>query len=161
MIKDIHLAVYGNVKILRGFCGRCERMALIRDDEFLCCGDLVLIDDSPKREKRMSDAVRRRKPLKLSVRKACLIEQDYRCLYCEQSFGGIVWLRGKQITLRVNWDHQVPFSFGHDNREENFAAACQVCNAWKSSLIFQSVDEVKIYVHQKWEQNRKAPTDLS
>lgn len=160
MITNLHLAVYGNTEVWRGFCTQCKRMALIVENEIQCCDAQVVIPDQPPRRKRMSIAENQRRRLKKRQRQACLEDQHYRCLYCEQSFGSIVWYKSKQITLKIVWDHQTPFAFSQDNRECNFVAACHICNAWKSALIFQSVDEVKIYVQQKWETHGKAPPDL-
>jgi len=53
--------------------------------------------------------------------------------------------------LCLEWDHQVPYSYSQNNHDANFLPACHLCNRWKSALIFQTVEEVKVYVATKWE----------
>jgi hypothetical protein len=87
----------------------------------------------------------RRKPGK-AVRDRILKRQGDRCLYCEHKFGDTVWRRGQQVTLRLNWDHLIPYAYLAANPDDNWVAACHVCNGIKSSAIFQSVQEARDYI---------------
>jgi len=59
---------------------------------------------------------------------------------------------GKQFYKLIPvWDHAEPFMFSQNNEANNFVASCSYCNGWKSSKIFQSLEEVKDYVRARWE----------
>lgn len=154
MVKDLHLALYGSKGLYRGYCTRCERYALILDGYIQCCDDHVEIDGECSTQKRMSSPTDKRGTASAKFRKQQLQEQDYRCIYCEQAFGSIVLYKRKVTSLQVRWDHRLPFAYSQDNQNSNFVAACQYCNGWKSSLIFQTIEEVRIYVQQKWEEQK-------
>ncbi len=83
-------------------------------------------------------------------RAAILDEQRGLCLYCENSFGTAVLRGGKGIVLRVVWDHFAPFSVFGDTTDENFVAACQVCNQFKGARIFQTVAEAADWLRRRW-----------
>jgi HNH endonuclease len=87
----------------------------------------------------------RRKPEK-AVQDRILGRQDGRCLYCGHRFGDTVWRHGQPVTLRLNWDHLIPYAYLAANPDDNWAAACHVCNGIKSSLIFQSVEDARDYI---------------
>ena len=155
MITDKHLALYGRVKLERAFCWECERHALIIDGKIQCCGQVVK-GDKIKAERRMTPPVKGRKQMGVRFKKKQLELQDYRCLYCRQAFGSIVYRATKKnyVRLQVNWDHRIPFAYGQDNGEENVVAACHVCNGWKADLIFMSLEQVRTYVQEKWKKER-------
>jgi 5-methylcytosine-specific restriction endonuclease McrA len=79
-----------------------------------------------------------------------LLGQNNCCIYCERRFGSVVFRNGKMITLKPQWEHILAFAYSHDNRLSNFAAACQVCNGLKQDLIFHSLEEIKVYLLNKW-----------
>ena len=55
--------------------------------------------------------------------------------------------------LLPNWDHLIPYSYSYSNADENFVAACSVCNAFKSSHIFISDEECKEFIQKKWDKH--------
>lgn len=144
-----HLAVYGNIHIVRADCYVCGRYALVVDGELQCCGRLI--ETEPSEIKRMSEPEARRRTPSAAHKKEILEAQNYRCLYCDVSLDGYVFYHGELRKVHLNWDHMAPYVYTLNNHAENFAATCQFCNAWKSSLIFKTVDEVRIYVEAKWE----------
>jgi hypothetical protein len=86
------------------------------------------------------------------------MEQDNRCLYCGQEFGTLVIRRGNDWNwLHVTWDHFVPYTYSERNEDENWVAACQLCNGYKSSLVFADVLEVRTYILNKAIKNRHDP----
>lgn len=153
-----HLALYGNIQLVRAVCYECGRYALVVDNEFQCCG--LSVEAAPTQVKRMSQPEAHRRWPSGKHRREILVAQNYRCLYCDVSLDGYVHYRGELRKVRLTWDHMAPYSYTLNNHPENFAASCQFCNAWKSSLIFKTVDEVRIYVEAKWqtERERKAAT---
>ena len=141
MARRGHLAIYGNTNLVRVYCGTCKGWTLVVDGLRGCCGREEA--HQPTTFQRMVEPqyIRRRPPLE--ARKRILAEQGDACLYCDRIFGSFNE-KGKRICLR--WDHLVPWSHTMNNRTDNFIAACQFCNAKKSNLIFQTVDEVRANV---------------
>jgi hypothetical protein len=86
-------------------------------------------------------------------------EQKFCCFYCDRRFGATVFRAGKPIALRINWDHVNPYAYSLNNHDQNFVAACHVCNGIKSSLIFRSTDEAKTHIAGRWQD--KGYTDVS
>lgn len=153
-----HLALYGNTQIVRAHCYQCKRFALVVDDILQCCDRRI--EASPTKVRRMSTPEERRRLPAKAQRERILEAQGYRCLYCDVSLNGYVTYHDKIKKVRLTWDHMAPYTYTLDNHAENFAATCQFCNAWKSSLIFKTVDEVRIYVATKWEAERESESEL-
>lgn len=86
----------------------------------------------------------------VSVQVALLEEQDNRCLYCGHKFGDLVVRKNNDWQwLELNWDHFVPYSYCASNHDDNWVAACHLCNSYKSDLLFKDVLEVRWYVFDK------------
>lgn len=147
-MKAAHLALYGNAAMVRQACPACETSAFVIDGFLACCGAVAA--QEPRRWKRMSESEYARRKITKQSMDQILSEQGHRCLYCERSFGSFARRKGKLIRLSVRWDHMVPFALTQNNAAENMAAACQVCNAWKSSLVFRTLDEARVYLSEKW-----------
>lgn len=147
-----HLALYGNVAIPRRYCESCRQWTLIVKGERTCCGKP---EDSPLgKVRRMSNARNIRKRPSARVASELLLIQESKCYYCGQVFGEPVWRYGARVRLQVNFDHVEPYTYSQNNGQYNFVAACHVCNGWKSSKMFQSIDVAKDYLVRKWEANR-------
>lgn len=87
-----------------------------------------------------------------------LEEQDNRCLYCGHKFGTLVTRGARvQVWLEVTWDHFIPFAYCGNNRDDNWVAACQLCNSYKSDLIFPGVLEIRDYIRDKAIANEHYP----
>lgn len=80
-------------------------------------------------------ARRRRKPGKW-IQVKVLAEQGNLCAYCDKYL----------LKSDTEWDHFIPYSYSGDNPDDNWVAACRRCNRLKSSMIFGSVDDVRIYI---------------
>lgn len=136
--------------IRREFCPSCHDETFVFDGKLDCCGrdadlsqDVIFI--------QVSEPERKRKLPPLSWRKMILEKQGNRCYYCEQEFGRMVYYKRRAHLLRYCWDHREAYAYSFNNRPENFVAACQLCNAWKSSKLFDSDEEIKLYVKEKWQ----------
>ncbi len=91
----------------------------------------------------------RRRPTS-SQREDILNRQGNRCLYCDNEFGARVRRLGKPVVLQLNWDHFVPYAYGQTNDGANWVAACHVCNGSKSGRMFDTVNEARIYIRERW-----------
>ena len=147
MTHKTHWALYGNVVLKRGYCVECKRFAIVLDNRLQCCD--ALLKESPTKVRRMSDVPLGRDVPSREVQRKILKEQEQRCLYCQRLFGSKLWRGRKEIALRVTWDHVSPFVYSLDNRDQNFAAACQVCNSLKSCKIFQTLEDARVYLTNK------------
>lgn len=138
------IALYGNVKMLRARCPKCGVTSLVIRGCTACCE--LEPESEPRQWQRMSQPLfARRRPPKEEA-KRILAEQNGCCLYCERTLGSFVHYKGRLRQLRLCWDHKVPWSHTMNNHEDNFAAACHLCNAMKSNLIFANVEEVQVHV---------------
>lgn len=151
MGRQAHVAIYGNVAMLRGHCPRCESLALVIDDAFACCGESAagLVAE---RKKRISEPEFCRKRPGPQAREEILKDQENLCFYCDRRFGSHVVKGSRIVRLSVQWDHWVPYSFAADNRAGNFVAACQICNGLKSNLHFMSRDEARARIALAWQE---------
>lgn len=75
--------------------------------------------------------------------------QKNRCYYCREEFGAIVSRKGKRVSLRLNWDHFVPFSYALEDRPNNFVAACHICNGIKGALVFQTKERAIEFIAER------------
>jgi hypothetical protein len=115
-----HVAMYGNIKILRGLCAKCKTYAFIIDKTFQCCSGSV--EDQVDKFKRMSNTSGKRKRPAVKTQKEILTQQQYRCLYCNIKFGDYYFKNTHMKISKLAWDHLVPFSYLQDNPYFNWAA---------------------------------------
>lgn len=80
------------------------------------------------------------------MRKHILELQQGLCFYCDRTLGGIYTRKKRQIQLKTEWDHMVPFAYSQNNSTDNFVAACHVCNSLKGALMFQDTEQAKLYL---------------
>lgn len=140
-----HLAVFGNVVVVRAFCSDCDGYYLVaRDGEFLCCG--AKYKREPRRIKREVEPENTRRLPPKADREDILKQQGNCCAYCDRRFGARVAHRRRKETLRPCWDHLVPFSYAQNNDGRNFVAACQICNGRKAAMMFQTMEEARVYL---------------
>ena len=143
-VKSSQISMYGNTCIEKAYCSSCKKYAFVLDGELQCCDTPV--ETVPTTLKRESEPWFKRIHLANADKDAILSNQDYRCFYCERPIGSTLFRKGKAVRLKVEYDHVTPFVFNADNKLPNFVAACHICNGHKSSKIFSSVDEAKIYL---------------
>jgi len=142
-----YIALYGNTRILKAYCRECEAWAFVIKGLLACCDSPFT--EAPVKFKREIEALDRRRLPPIAERRAQLIAQDYRCFYCERAFNSIICRGFRRVTLKLSWDHLVPYSFSRDNSAANFVAACHVCNHIKADICFETIAEAKIYIEAK------------
>ena len=141
--------LYGRIAIPKGYCKDCDSQAFILDGKFQCCD--AAATGSTTKVTRICDPIGRKIP-PLADRESILETQHQACFYCGRYFGSVVSRQGKQITLRIEWDHLVPYSYQSNNTTKNFVAACRICNRLKSSFMFQTLQEAQVYLLQRWKE---------
>jgi len=80
---------------------------------------------------------------------AILIEQRGCCLYCLLPLDGWIYLGVNSIDLTLNWDHMKPYVYLQDNPDDNWAAACQICNSIKNDLHFVTLEEARKHIRER------------
>ena len=141
-------ARYGNVLLKTTVCPDCKAESIVLDGEISCCG--LPADVQADREKIVVAPRFKRNRPSLARQREILEAQGNRCLYCENEFGTLVAVRGVMRRLGVAWDHLVPFSYSANNRDENFAAACGLCNGVKSNRVFETIEDARAFVKREW-----------
>jgi hypothetical protein len=80
-----------------------------------------------------------------------LVHQDYRCLYCMFNFGSVITRSlHKSVLTVMHWDHFVPFSYICYSPGDNWVAACNICNLYKQSLIYETLEEARTDIMDRW-----------
>lgn len=158
-----YIALYGNVALEKGYCPDCGSYAFVEKGILTCCDKIL--KDRPNTMEYVRECIpeqARRKP-SAKQRNKQLEEQDYRCFYCGRSIGSFVFRGDKAIMLRIHWDHLVPYALTQNNNNSNFVAACHICNLFKSSHVFQTVEEAQVYLAEKWEAKgyKNKPPDIA
>ena len=147
------LGMYGNVALVRAFWPECGVWAVVREGHLQCCYHRYGGD--PRRIKRMCESPQIRRCPSVEAAKEILDAQNNRCLYCDHEFGDAVFYKGRRRLIKLHWDHMVPWDYTQNNSDENFAAACSICNGIKSDLVFRTVEEVRLHVGVYWERYTK------
>lgn len=91
---------------------------------------------------------------RFSIQAKILNAQNYRCAYCTHPFGSVVLHKGRRIVTVLEWDHFVPYSYIQRNPDDNWLAACRVCNRLKSTDLFQSREEAAYSIMCRWEEKK-------
>lgn len=154
------MAWYGNVALVRAWCNDCQQMALIVDGAFACC-DRGFAGDRPTEHQRMIEAPPIRRLPPREERRKVLAEQGNCCIYCERTFGTFRRYHGRIRRLSLVWDHFVPWSHMRSNETRNFVAACSLCNAIKSNMIFNTIQEVRDHVEKAYNPRRAEVPEMS
>jgi 5-methylcytosine-specific restriction endonuclease McrA len=149
-MKPQILSLYGNVAIPKGYCPDCATYAFIINNKLQCC-DAPVARCSPTKIRRESEPEYIRKQPPKSTQKLLLEEQDYRCFYCNARFGDHRIYNGRERVIKLNWDHMVPWIYSQNNASANFVAACQHCNGLKKAMIFDTLDQARIYLNAELE----------
>jgi len=149
-MKADHLAMYGTVRMVRGTCPECEAVALVIQGQFACCGCLYE-KEMPSTHKRMVETDSERIQLSAGKRRELMVAQDFCCIYCLRRFGSVVKHKGRTRRLRAVIDHMEPWALTGHNQDWNLAAACHICNAWKGSRVFRTIEDARIYLVQRAE----------
>ena len=92
-----------------------------------------------------------------TAKERLLRSQRGRCFYCGLEFGDFFKVGIRLYPVRLHWEHLVPFAYAFNNADENFVAACDLCNQLKQDKVFDTINDAIIYVrHQR--KKRKYPS---
>jgi len=143
---------YGKVTMFRTSCPKCEEILFRPNLNFKC-------DVCAHRFQGTIESLRievtspgRRTPSK-NVKQQILDKQGHKCYWCDRKFGTAYFRYNSIRKILPNWDHVIPYSYGYSNADENFVAACSICNSFKSSHIFENDQRCKDYLKQRWDKH--------
>jgi hypothetical protein len=141
-MKKHSISLYGSVALERGYCENCKAMAIIKGGIFQCCDTPV--ENAPTKFERMSQPFYGRKTPTKADKDRIINKQGNKCFYCDVTFGSIRFRRGLPFTIKIEWDHKLPFAYSQNNHVDNFVASCHVCNGIKSDNLFQTIQSTSL-----------------
>lgn len=100
----------------------------------------------PKKFERESATTQRRKIPNREEREHILENQGYACFYCGVAFKSIRYRNNDPILIQLTWDHKLPYVIFQNSDPDNFVAACQVCNALKHDMVFQTLEDAQVFL---------------
>jgi 5-methylcytosine-specific restriction endonuclease McrA len=148
---DCCVAWYGRSGLLKSYCNKCKGYFFVVDNEFQCCGKEINEEKIVKGAFRISGSERGRISAKL--KRKILFSQKYRCHYCGIDLSKTWYYLDKYGDLReikINFDHFIPASYAANESFENLYATCNLCNKYKSSKIFNSIEHLRKYLQEKY-----------
>lgn len=150
-MKQVIKSLYGGVGLLRGKCPKCNKIAIILDKEYQCCG---LKSTKPKKEiiKRLITGQERRFQLPRTEKNKILNKQKHKCIYCEVDLIGSWYMsdtmkRPRKVT--IHFDHFIPWCYSRTSLPEEFIVSCNYCNMLKGSKFFEDINEAQTYILKK------------
>ena len=147
----------GSVSLIRFFCPVCKEYTLCDSNEIRCshCCIKSKIDQTIKRVRKIGEQKHKRVFSRALIRRKAE-EQNNRCYWCGRPFGmmymrGVLPLQGNLLhRLHIVGDHYIPYAYCQTTTKKNLVAACDRCNAFKSSKMFRTDDDVREYLRGKW-----------
>jgi len=143
---------YGKVIMFRTNCPKCEETLFQPNLDFTCgvCAHRFQGEIESLRIEVTSASRRTPSP---KLKQQILDRQGYKCYWCDRKFETIYFRYNSIRRLLPNWDHVIPYSYSYSNADENFVAACSICNSFKGSKVFENINECKIYLNKRWNKN--------
>lgn len=147
----IELSLCGSSQLVRAIC-ECGISWIVTDpqpgEKVTHCGKSAKIPMAfrPKAITRVAGGTRKRKQPSSRRKMELLIEQDNRCAYCDCEFGSFVVYKRKVKQALCEFDHVIPRSHTESDSDDNFVAACSICNRLKSNLRFSDYESMVGYI---------------
>jgi len=155
MKKDLHRVYYGNISMLRAYCSYCHRYALVIDEKLQCCDRVFLKNIDPDYfEVECSPEGRRFIKNKKKLLNELMENNKKRCTYCNYVIGEAYRRNGNIYFTKPHLDHKEPFIYSYNNNKSNIYLSCNLCNLFKSSKIFNSIEEVREHARKRREEKR-------
>ena len=142
----------GKVTLAKWICPSCGEENLTGYDSLVCQnrGCNLVFENAEFKRTRVIARRERRDPVSRVMARRIADQQEGRCFWCENEFGMYVMKQNVVRRLEIVVDHVLPWSFSLDQGKKNLVASCQICNGWKSSLIFDSEEDCRGFLKRKW-----------
>jgi 5-methylcytosine-specific restriction endonuclease McrA len=150
-VRPLKKIFAGGVVLLQYECPGCDDLTLLPESNPVCdCGHSFK-NKKAIREERLSSNFRSKIPTK--TRQKIIEKQDGECIYCSRYFGSYIRVKNKVKQLTAHIDHFTPIAYNGSNSEDNLVASCNRCNSYKSSNIFDTIDECRTHLLDKWQRH--------
>jgi 5-methylcytosine-specific restriction endonuclease McrA len=142
--------IIGKVILYREKCPICGDWCLSGNKQkFECyCGSFTSHSDIDTQ--KIISAQPRRHIHSEKSKQAILDRQDGKCYWCNRKFGSFIYKNNKIIKLSMCIDHVIPHSYCYHDGEKNLVGACNICNSFKSSKMFDSEKECREHLLSRW-----------
>ena len=138
--------IAGSTTLRRCYCETCGEYVLVEFSEVVCreCNEPLPL---PIDRTRILSGKKRY--LSKKEKDAALRNSDGTCYWCNRKLGMFLIRNEKMISLKLNYDHRVPYSYVQNHIF--LVVSCHICNAFKSNLMFKTEDECREYLSRKWD----------
>lgn len=143
------ISLFGRAVLIRDWCEHCKCMSIVLDGYFQCCDEKAKAITITRIE-RQSDTCRGR--ISAELKRKILVAQKHRCHYCGLDLSRTWYYMdkyGDYREIKINFDHFIPASFACVETFENLYATCSICNRYKASKMFNSIEELRIYLKNR------------
>lgn len=107
-------------------------------------------------EEKITSAIRfcdsRRGSISVELKRKILFSQRHKCHYCGLDLSRSWYYLDKFGDLKsigINFDHFIPVAYLANETFENLYAVCSLYNRYKSSKMFNSIEECRQYLAKK------------
>jgi hypothetical protein len=142
--------IYGKVTLYEIKCKSCDELNLTSDPFGECEVCKEILQDRKIKNKAIIVSTKRGK-ISAKLKREIKANQDNCCYWCGRMFGTLYEKNNKINTLKIHYDHKVPFAYLQSNPDFNWVGACNICNTWKSSKIFSEEGLCKDHLNNKWD----------
>ena len=145
--------IYGKVTMYRHKCPLCQLDILSNGRDYECdCG----YRSKDKKIKRTTiEVTTGRQKISAKLKKGLNKKQMGDCYWCGRRFGAMYYKNNSVKTLRRHYDHKIPYVYEQRNRDDNWCVACNICNLFKSSLLFETEEDCVEYLTKRWNNSIK------
>ena len=142
----------GKITLAKWVCPVCGEENLTGYDSLVCQnrGCLQVFENAEFKRTRVIAGRERRSPISRARAREIAESQDGYCFWCEHEFGSYVLKQNVVRRLEIVVDHVSPWAYSLDHGTKNLVASCQICNGWKSALVFQTEEECRGFLKRKW-----------
>jgi len=142
--------LYGHVRLDKEYCHACKSNFFVIDGKMSCCDG---ISKSSKIGSIKRESLSLKKTLSKSMKDRILMVQQYKCILCGHDLREDCFYRKKERFKKVHteFDHFIPKSFSEISHFNNVYAMCCLCNRYKGSKMFDTIEDARKYVIKRRE----------
>jgi hypothetical protein len=136
---------FGGIQLILAVCINCGEEGFVIDGKCGVCFSPIKIKKESLPIVKESGGSAKRKSYKIPKPVKGI------CTYCKNPIGSSILMRGKkEIVLRAEWDHFVPFGFSGSDKTE-YVLSCHICNGIKYDIVFSSLKEAQNFIRKRWD----------
>jgi len=148
--------IYGKIEMYRLYCPLCKNRLLDSVGDFYCeCGFSIKRNEW---DRLVYEAITKRYNCPAHIRRELKSKQNGKCYWCNRPLGTLYEKDGKIKTLKIHYDHKVPFYFIRSNPDRNWCIACNICNLFKRNRLYRKESKMREYLLKKWDEKLKKKT---